>query len=61
MVVAQRGPTLPDLEPSRDTSDSIKNARQTWGFPGGPKNLPADAKDMGSNPAPGTFHIPQSN
>ena len=29
-------------------------------FPDGPavKNLPADAKDTGSNPALGTFHIP---
>jgi len=61
VVVAQRGPALPDLAPSSDTSDSIKKARQTWGFPDGPKNSPADAGDMGSVPGPGRFHMPQSN
>ena len=36
----------------------------TWeDFPGGTvdKNLPADARDTGSNPDPGRFHMPQSN
>ena len=61
MVVAQRGFVLLDLEPWSDTSDCIKNARQTWGFPGGPKHSPADAGDMGSIPGPGRFHMPRSN
>ena len=33
------------------------------GFPGGAvvKNLPANARDMGSSPGPGRSHMPQSN
>ena len=33
------------------------------GFPGGAvvKNLPADAGDTGSSPAPGISHMPRSN
>ena len=32
------------------------------GFPGGSVvNSPATAEDMGSNPGPGRFHMPQSN
>ena len=32
-------------------------------FPGGAvaKNLPANARDMGSSPGPGRSHIPRSN
>ena len=32
-------------------------------FPGGPvvQNLSANVGDMGSIPAPGTFHMPQDN
>ena len=34
-----------------------------WDFPGGSvvKNLPANAGDMGSSPALGRSHMPQSN
>ena len=33
------------------------------GFPGGAvvKNLPANARDMGSSPGPGRSHMPRSN
>ena len=33
------------------------------GFPGGVvvKNLPANARDMGSSPGPGRSHMPRSN
>ena len=33
------------------------------GFPGGTvvKNLPANARDMGSSPGPGRSHMPRSN
>ena len=31
------------------------------GSPGGKKNLPANAGDMGSTPGPGGSHMPQSN
>ena len=38
-------------------------SKYSWGFPGGAvvKNLPANAGDTGSNPGPGTSHMPQSN
>ena len=34
-----------------------------WNFPGGPvvKNLPADARDKGSNLGLGRFHVPRGN
>ena len=36
---------------------------KTWGIPGGVvvKNLPANAGDTGSSPAPGKSHMPLSN
>ena len=34
---------------------------EAMGFPGGAKNLPANAGDMGSSPGPGRSHMPQSN
>ena len=41
--------------------NAIKN--MTLDFPGGTvvKNLPANARDMGSIPGPGISHMPQSN
>ena len=35
----------------------------TLDFPGGMMDgsLPASAEDMGANPGPGRFHMPQSN
>ena len=40
-----------------------KNKKQKEDFPGGPtvKNLPASARDTGSSPGLGRFHIPQGN
>ena len=45
-----------------DKSDVIK-IKNFWGFPGGTvvKNPPANAGDMGSSPALGRSHMPQSN
>ena len=39
----------------------VKNYSE--GFPGGAvvKNLPANARDMGSSPGPGRSHMPWSN
>ena len=36
---------------------------KSWDFPGGPvvKNLPANARDTGSIPGPGSLRMPQGN
>ena len=46
----------------QDTTKSDSEIKER-GFPGGAvvKNLPANAGDTGSSPAPGRSHIPRSN